>query len=65
MTQMHCFDLLVLLIHFLHMQGPACDEDIGILASMSIVKPIWGQAECLLCANFRFITNIKFYVKLK
>lgn len=65
MTQMHHFDLLVLRIDFLHMQVPVYDEGIGNLASMHIIKSVWGETEHLLCANFRFITNIKFYMKLK
>ena len=65
MMQICHFDLLVLCICFLHMQVPVHDEGIGILASMHVVKPIWGETEHLLCASFRFIANIKFYMKLK
>lgn len=65
MTQMRHFDLLVLRIYFMHMPVPVYDEGIGILAPMHIAESIWGETERLLCANFKFITNIKFYMKLK
>lgn len=59
------FDLRVLHIHFLRRQVLTYDKDLGILASMHTVKSVWEETERLLCADFKSIANITFYMKLK